>query len=479
MVTRALLLGFNDFGHESDMPPLESAKNNARLLRALLTHERAGVKALDDENIVFKENLSAKKARSEIKSTIDICNENRESFLLYITGHGLMANISNDRDRFVVPTRGATIKNAFAGDVDSCLNFEDEILKELKTLQAPNTTIILDCCNSKGAISDTAEMTQARSLDFEEAPKFNIPLAETAEKYAIIVTAGSGQSAWETKWACVSPLRKGLREKYESLGLSDDTTITNFVGALVDVWSLSDTKVPVGLFDELVFPDDPAFFRYEVAMTLRAIVNQTSSGLVSISSGANGAAKLLQIMDDPKIRQDVSVNDPNKIASNLPFFRLPSDSREEKLHYLEDYIESINSVTDATRSKLVQLVNDGKMSASKASVDRFEFTSIELEDRLYEEARKDRNGAYFVEEFLLNGISDSVNKEVSARTRDFFETKKLKKRQSDAYKLKASQLQDDLQKLTRVAKSRLIYLSAFLVAALLFFSFNIYFIFFT
>lgn len=413
METRVLMLGFNDYGDRSDLTNLASATSSFEVLKRLLTHEQADVRAIDPMKIHCYIDLHAYRAREKIKKIAAVCSYRSEALLIYLTGHGVIANTERNGDIFVVPARGAKKIEVRRGESDHCLRVEDEILVPLRAPNAPSTTIIVDCCNANSLVKG-AGVHGARAAggiteslhDFSE---------NSDGRIAIISTSGTAESAWETNWAKISPCRSGLKETYQLLGIDDTSILTSFTGALVDVWGSSNTRIPTELTSVQRDALSQEYFHLDVAIRLNEVLKQTKSGLVSAANGAYGAKQLLSSIGDKKLQQHISISDPRKIAWEQPLFRLPSPSRDEKLNHLSDYVSEMSAVTEKTRKDLLDLIFRGRnLVVSKA--DKFPYTAIDLEDRLYV-ASIDSTEPEFVEEFLLNGVSERIGQELDVRSR--------------------------------------------------------------
>ncbi len=418
------MLGFNSYGEDSDIPPLSSAENNFRILRELLTFKRAGAQAVVESDISSFEDKTASKARALVANEIQACKDAKNDLIIYVTGHGLIANKTSGEktvDSFVVPTKNATKERAREGQVDYCIDVELDIFSQLRKIDAPNTTVILDCCNANAAIKGEDDSMAGEALAVE-AIDLGAEARSAGRRFAIVSASGSGQSAWETSWADVSPCRHGLRNKYKSLGLSSGVKLTNFVGALVDVWGLSGIQLPVSL-EEHIAQDDEGVFHFMAAANLNEVLNESPAGTISISNAVGGAAKLLDIVENASIRQKVGLSDPNEISKKLPIFRLPGPSREEKLDYLSNYVSHLNEVTESTRKEIISLIHRGREDARRRT-NKFPRTAIALEDRLFRTS-KERSAAEFVEEFLLNGISDRMKSEIEIRAEKWTKAREI------------------------------------------------------
>lgn len=441
MATKVLMLGFNSYGEDSDIPQLSSAGNNFRVLSELLTFERAGAKAIGKDDISSHENKTASKARALVENEIKKCKEDKHALILYLTGHGLIANKTSGEktvDTFVVPTMNATKERAREGQVDYCIDVEADILSHLRKIDAPNATVILDCCNANAAIKGNTDSTAGEPLAIE-AIDLGPETKSAGRRFAIVSASGSGQSAWETSWADVSPCRHGLQGTYRSLDLTSGVKLTNFVGALVDVWGLSGVQIP----ESLEAPEnDDNVFHFMAAANLNEVLNETPAGVISISNAVGGAAKLLDIVEDTSIRQKVGLSDPNEVSKRLPIFRLPGPSREEKLKHLQEYVANLREVTENTRQELFSLIDRGQAEA-RGHANKFPRTAIFLEDRLFRTSNE-RSGADFVEEFLLDGITDRIKSEIDIRSKKWDEAREVFADAKKSLKEKASKLEDSL-----------------------------------
>jgi hypothetical protein len=120
-------------------------------------------------------------------------------------------------------------------------------------------------------------------------------------------------------------------------------------------------------------------------------------------------------MNDSRLSQHITVTDPKKVAWQQPLFKLPSPSRAEKLQHLVNYVSELSAVTDGTRDDLLALIERGQTSEMQKA-DKFPYTAIDLEDRLFV-ASQSKTQPEFVEEFLLNGVAEKVEQELEIRSK--------------------------------------------------------------